>query len=240
MARIRVVNQRGYVLRTRPYSETSLIVDVFSRDNGRVALLAKGARRMKSPRRGMLRPFAPLLLGWSGSRELVTMTQADGDGSVPAMAGAAVLCGYYLNELLLRLLHRNDPHEALFEAYHETLAELSRAADSERVLRLFEKAFLREIGYGLELSRDADSGAPIGRDERYTYVPERGPVRDPDGPGISVHGQSLIELEQGGAFSDRTQMELKRLMRALLDRQLEGRPLHSRRVYRRLREMAHR
>src|SRR5688500_4756938 len=170
----RADHEPGFVLHTYPYKETSLIVELFTRRFGRVALLARGARRPRSAMRGMLLSFHPLRLSFSGSAELGNLTAVDWAGALQPLAGQGLMCGFYLNELLLRLLPRDDPHEALFDAYAEALKELSEGSLHPAVLRGFEKRLLAELGYAPLLDRDAAS-RPIDPEALYMYEPERGP-----------------------------------------------------------------
>src|SRR3970282_94597 len=135
---MRIHQQPAYVLHHRDYSETSLLLEVFRAHNGRIGLIAKGARRASSRMRVILKPFQRLLIGWSGKGELAVLTGAEQDAGAPALAGAALYCGFYLNELLLRLLHRHDPHEALFAAYRIALDALGRGGAHEAAMRVFE------------------------------------------------------------------------------------------------------
>ena len=150
----------AFVLHAYPFRETSLIVEAFSRNFGRVALVAKGARRPKSSLRGLLLAFQPLLLSWTGKAELRTLTRAEWQGGQPPLPGLALICGFYLNELLLKLLPREDPHERLFDYYQQALLALAREPEPAVVLRRFELLLLTELGYALLLEREADSGAP--------------------------------------------------------------------------------
>src|SRR3982751_4850392 len=162
----RADHEPGYVLHTYPYKETSLIVEAFTRRHGRVALLARGARRPRSAVRRGVRAF---------------LRQAEGGGALQAafrpLARRGLMCGFYLNELILRLLPREDPHEALFDAYAEALARLSAGEGYSAVLRSFEKRLLAELGYAPLFDREAMSGEPIEASSSYVYEPDRGPVR---------------------------------------------------------------
>ena len=169
-------NQEAYVLHAYPYRETSLLLEVYTRVAGRVTLVARGARRPRSAMRGVLLSFQPVQLGWYGKGEVRTLTRAEWIGGQPLLQGEALLCGFYLNELLLRLLPREDPHEVLFERYGEALRGLASGAATGPILRAFEKALLREIGYALVLERDGASGLGIDAAKTYTYDPERGPI----------------------------------------------------------------
>ena len=142
----RADHEAGYVLHTYPYKETSLIVEVFTRRLGRVALLARGARRPRSAMRGVLLSFHPLRLSFSASAELGNLVSAEWAGALQPLAGQGLMCGFYLNELLLRLLPRDDPHEALFDAYAAALRDLSADGHFPPVLRTFEKRLLAELG----------------------------------------------------------------------------------------------
>src|SRR5690348_15666308 len=170
--------REGFVLHTYPYRETSLIVEAFTRSFGRVGLLARGARRPRSPMRGVLLSFQPLALAWFGKGELRTLARAEWVGGQPLLQGEALLCGFYLNELLLRLLPREDAHDALFVEYRRALqrlgAGMASGADSAPVLRGFEKSLLKELGYAMTLERDS-AGAEIDSSKTYSYDPERGP-----------------------------------------------------------------
>jgi DNA repair protein RecO (recombination protein O) len=160
---MRVEQQPAFVLHARPWRETSLIVEAFTRNFGRVALLARGARRPRSAMRGVLLSFHPLRLGWSASAELGNLISAEWSGALQPLSGRGLMCGFYLNELLLRLLLLVDSHEALFDAYAAALARLSEsgAASSEQsaVLRGFERRMLAELGYAPVLDREAENGS---------------------------------------------------------------------------------
>jgi DNA repair protein RecO (recombination protein O) len=239
----RIDGQRAYILHTHPYSETSLVLDVFSREHGRLPLLARGARRPRSALRGMLQGFQPLELGWFGGGEVRTLAKAEWLGGMPLLGGTALMLGYYLNELLLKLLPRDDAHPLLFDAYERTLTTLSGKPGSTAAalkpsvgLRWFEKRLLGEIGWGLLLERDALSGAALEADGRYVYRIERGPVAvvrdDPDDPqGLVVHGKTLLDLAADDYSDDRTLFEARALMRMLINHHLSGQSLQSRRVF---------
>jgi len=234
----RADNEPGYVLHTYPYKETSLIVEAFTRRYGRVALLARGARRPRSAMRGALLSFHPLRLGWSGSSELGTLMSAEWAGALHHLAGRGLMCGFYLNELLLRLLPRDDAHETLFDVYGAVLERLTDAMDFAAILRGFEKRMLAELGYAPLLERDADS-RPIDPQRRYLYEPERGPV--PAGNGrtgeLVVSGQTLLDVAADEYGRVETREEARGLMRALITQRLNGQELHTRAVLRDLNEL---
>ena len=237
MSRSRVDGQPAYVLHSYPFRETSLIVEVFSRDHGRVALLARGARRPRSALRGLLLAFQPLELGWAGKGEVQTLMKAEWQGGQPLLSGKALFFGYYLNELLLHMLPREDAHTALFVAYSAVLKRFSDDLQ-EADLRRFERALLQELGYGLTLTHDAQ-GLVIDPDAHYAYEIERGPVRlDRAGSSaLSVRGKTLLELA-GDTFSDAaTQGEAKQLMRALINHHTGGKRLETRKIFMELQEL---
>jgi DNA repair protein RecO (recombination protein O) len=231
MSRRRADHEPALVLHTYPYKETSLIVEAFSRRFGRVALLARGARRPRSPMRGVLLAFQPLQLSWFGKGELRTMARAEWVGGQPLLQGEALLCGFYLNELLLRLLPREDPHEALFVQYQRALQRLAAATETGPVLRAFEKSLLKELGYAMTLDRDS-AGAEIDSSKSYRYDPERGPVEAADGGEPLVSGRTLLDMARDDYSDPVTQLQSKALMRLLINHRLEHQPLRSRQVFR--------
>jgi len=228
----------GYILHAYPYKETSLIVEAFTRRFGRVSLLARGARRPRSAMRGVLLAFHPLRLTWSASAELGTLVAAEWGGGQKALAGTALMCGFYLNELLLRLLPREDPHENLFDAYAAALERLSLGQGQAPVLRSFERRLLIELGYAPVLDRDAASGAAIEPGKRYAYEAERGPVETRRDSGESVvSGRTLLDMAADDYDDARTREEARRLMRALIADRLGGQALHTRAVLSELQDL---
>jgi len=235
MSKRRADHEPGYVLHTYPYKETSLIVEAFVRRFGRVALLARGARRPRSAMRGVLLSFHPLRLGWSASAELGNLISAEWAGALPPLGGRALMCGFYVNELVLRLLPREDPHEALFDAYGEALARLSLHHDFSSVLRWFEKRLLSELGYAPVLERDAVN-RPIDPGGLYAYEPDRGPVPASSGEML-ISGQTLLDLAADEYGRPETREEARALMRALIAQRLHGQTLHTRSVLMELNEL---
>ena len=232
-ARQRIDQQPGFVLHSYPYRETSLIVEVFTRDHGRLGLVAKGARRPMSQLRGVLMAFQPLLIDWSGGGEMKTLVRAEWQGGQPLLGGQALLCAYYLNELLMRLLPREDPHPTLYRAYGDALRALAAGEGQEVILRRFELALLQELGYGLQLDADAD-GVPVRPEVRYAYIIERGAV-PLDEYGIDdasvVAGRVLLDMARGDFREPETLAGAKALMRRLIQHYLGGQVLQSRRVF---------
>lgn len=228
----RVDGAAAFLLHAHPYSETSLILDIFSRSCGRLALLARGARRPRSALRGVLLGFQPLELSWFGAGEVKTLARAEWLGGLALLSGKCLLLGYYLNELLLKLLPREDAHPALYDAYTDALGALSRGAAEAAELRRFEKVLLRELGYGLELDREAASGDPVRADRQYVYLVERGAVEARGDEGIpTISGKTLLDLAADDYADPRTLAESKALMRQLVAHYLGGQLLQSRRVF---------
>jgi DNA repair protein RecO (recombination protein O) len=232
---MRVERQNAFVLHQREYSETSLLVELFTQEHGRIGVIAKGARRPRSGRRALLAPFQPLLVGWSGKGELGVLTGVEAAAPSFALGGQAVYCGFYVNELLMRLVHRHDPHEGLFDVYAICLRELREHADPERVLRKFEYHLLRELGYGLVLDRDVANNRAIEPDTLYRYVADEGPYpvasAGESAGEVLVHGRTLLALARGEFGEADTMAELKSLMRALIAHRLDYKPLQSRRIF---------
>jgi DNA repair protein RecO (recombination protein O) len=230
-------DQPAFVLHTYPYRETSLIVEALTAEFGRVAMVARGAKRPRSELRGLLQAFQPLLLSWSGMAELKTLLKAEWRGGLPRVGGSALLCGFYLNELLLKLLAREDPHPRLFATYEAALTELAAGSEQASVLRRFELELLAELGYAMTLRNDVDTGAAVDPTARYHAVFDRGPRRvigyiaAETGPNLPVvRGATLIALAERQFNDAETAGEAKRLMRSVLDHHLERRGVESRRV----------
>ena len=231
-------DEPAFVLHAYPYRETSLIVETLTSSRGRVALVARGARRPRSDLRSVLQAFQPLTLAWSGGGELKTLIGAEWRGGLPLVAGSALLCGFYLNELLLKLLPREDPHPQLFREYETALTLLANGAEQAPVLRGFELRLLAELGYALPLTHEADTGRPVDPGARYYYAFDRGPrtvVAEPGRRYPEVRGSTLLALAQRDFSAPEAAAEAKRLMREVLDHYLEHRAIASRRVVRDLR-----
>lgn len=228
----RVNLEPAFVLHRRPYRNTSLLVELFTRSHGRVAVVARSARGMKSRYKGVLQPFSPLLVAWLGRNELKTLGNIELCGASYALEGNALACGFYLNELLLRLLEREDPHPYLFELYQTSLAELQHLDQIEKTLRIFEKKLLQELGYGLPLNHEAESGNPIDPAANYQYIPEQGFIRRLASESNSLFsGLSLIALQDEALEDESTLKEIKLLMRVALTHHLGSKPLKSRDLF---------
>ena len=238
-----------YVLHRRNYRDSSFLVEVFSRDHGRLGVVARGARRRRSPWPAMLQPFYPLLLSWSGRGELKTVTDVEPNGGLSRLAAPVIFSGLYINELLIKLLAREDPHPRLFDCYDETVAQLaglsaesSMAMQEQRILRIFEKRLLEELGYRLLLDEEAGSGRPVEAQAVYLYRTHSGPVPLPDDtPGDAeqgIRGRSLQAFSREQLDDWESLRAAKRITRAALAAALsEGhRRLSSGRLRRAFRE----
>jgi DNA repair protein RecO (recombination protein O) len=251
---------KGYVLHSYPYRETSLILQVWTEKHGRLGLVAKGARRPKSATRSVLTPFQLLSLSWFGRGELRTLKTAEPASPATPLGGQNLLSAFYLNELLLKLTTRDDPHEGLFAAYDEAITQLralSRAArmpadtlaepapqparELEPILRRFELRLLQEVGFALELAREAGTSEAIDGARDYWYVVERGAVRCVEGSApanaVKLRGQTLIDLERGGFEDPTTVAQSKQLMRLLIHHCLNGQELATRMLVRDLQRL---
>lgn len=231
----RIQLQPAFVLHQRPYRNTSLLLDVLTRDYGLLGIIAKGARQRANADRALLQPFNNVLISYSGRGELMTLTGLEPQAQLGELKARALFSGLYMNELLLRLLHRNDPHDALFDFYRRSLLELAGNHEKvEPVLRHFERNLLIELGYGLSLEQEAVTGVPLLPDEVYYYDIERGPValeRAPAAARPRVSGRCLLALAAGTFDDPETGREMKILMRHVLAHHLNGRPLKSRELF---------
>lgn len=227
----RVTGQPGFVLHSYPYKETSLIVDMFTRDHGRVGLVAKGAKRPLSKLRGVLQTFQPLSVSWSGKSELRTLIDAEWVGGMLPLERTALLCGFYLNELLVKLLARDDRHPALFDHYVSTLNQLAHGEPAQIVLRKFERALLKETGVAADLSRCTTTRSRVDPGMDYVVDPEKGAREAGQGevwPVVS--GKTLLDMEREDYADPATQAQSKQLMRFLLAHHLNGQPLNTRQI----------
>jgi DNA repair protein RecO (recombination protein O) len=227
----RVTNQPAFVLHSYPYKETSLIVEVFARDYGRVPLMAKGAKRPHSQLRGVLQTFQPLQVAWTGKSEVRTMVSAEWVGGLRPLERSALLCGFYLNELLVKLLARDDPHAALFDHYVAALNQLAHDEPPAIVLRKFELGLLKETGVAGNISAVAATGQPVLAEQLYVIDPERGPREATISDTMPVvNGKTLLDMEAGDYTDTTTQQQSKFLMRHLLSHHLNGLTLNTRQI----------
>ncbi|MDE3021149.1 MAG: DNA repair protein RecO [Pseudomonadota bacterium] len=230
MEQIRVDNEPSFVLHTYAYRETSYIVEIFGRNIGRVGMVARGARRPKSDLRGLLMPFQPLLLSARGKGELLTLTRAEWIGGQKLLTGQALFCGFYLNEILLKLMMRHDAHETLFDEYESTLKSLGENSQNQSaVLRRFETRLLSALGYGLLLDAEAFTNHSIDPAALYDYFIEQGPIRSSQtlSTSLLVIGQTLIDMHHEQYESARSLKEARQLLRQVIAHYLDGQSLRT-------------
>jgi DNA repair protein RecO (recombination protein O) len=226
----RLDNQPVYVLHTYPFKETSLVVELFSKQFGRIAAVAKGARRPRSVMRGMLQSFQMLNGAWSGKNELKTLHSLDWSTGLTLLRGEALMCGFYMNELLLRLLPREDAHETLFEYYAITMQTLSNGTNIATTLRRFELKLLQEMGYAVPLLID-ENDAEIVAEKTYRYEAEYGACElKATKNGVQLDGKVLLDMANDDYSDIQTQQLSKQLMRYLLTHYLGDKPLHTRQL----------
>lgn len=222
----------GYVLHSRRYRETSLIVEFLTEGRGRVAAVARGALKRNSALAASLQPLTPLRLVLGGRGELMNLQRAEPLAHAPMLAGERLYCLFYVNELVMRLTASHDPNQELFDIYRAALAALGGEAGIEAVLRRFEKQLLDALGFGLQLDAEADSDLPLEAEGSYHYDVERGPLRvGPEATGIRVHGATLLALARDEELPPRALREAKQLMRHVLNHHLDGRVLTSRKLF---------
>lgn len=228
----RIDAQPAFVLHQYPYRETSRLLEVFSRDHGRLTLVARGAQRPGSQLRAVLLGFQPVMLSWFGTGEVKTLHSAEWQGGIPQPTGLPLLCGFYLNELLLRLLPRDEPNPALFAAYFEAVRDLaifSCEKDSvEPILRNFERQLLQATGYGPDW-RVTSSGEQVMAELEYVFLPGQGivPARA-DLPRYD--GGALLAFARGDMQSEKVLGQSKMLMRQAFSAILGDEPLHTRQL----------
>jgi DNA repair protein RecO (recombination protein O) len=235
----RVLLAPAYLLHQRDWRDSSRIVELFTRDHGRVALFAKGVRRPGSAYAALLQPFVPLLVSWSGSGDGGTLIGAELAGSPVAVAPQCLMSGFYMNELVLKLLERVDPHADVHEAYALSLAALADPAAEHRALRLFEKRLLEALGLGIDYAHLAADGAGLEPDRYYHVDPERGitgRAARPDAP-TAYRGAELLALAGEQLADGASLASARRLLGAALAAALDGRELASRKVARAVRRV---
>jgi len=236
MSARRVQLEPAWLLHHRPFRDSSQILDVLSRNHGRLALVARGSRGAKSKLRGILRPFLPLQLSWVMRSDLGTLTGAEMNGAPLSLAGDSLLSGYYVNELILKLLHRHDPQKEIFAVYGTTIERLASSQDIAPCLRQFEIELLRMLGYALNLDHDTESQEPLRPQQHYEYRVEQGPVpvSARDGPMVFT-GVELIAIRKQQFAETAVLKQAGRLLRNVIAFHLDGKELNSRKVLREMR-----
>lgn len=232
---MRVSLQPAFILHSRPWRDTSALLDVFTAEHGRIGVIARGARR--PPRRGsnaaLLQSFTPLLLSFTGRSELKTLTGAESAGCAWRLSGERLFSALYINELLVRLLHRNDPHPGLFAAYSHAVEALAGDLVLDAVLRRFELALLDELGYSFDFATEGRGGQPVEAGARYYFDPGCGLVLWQGGQGEPplFSGEDLLAIARG-EYEGSARLPARRLLREVLAVHLGGAPLRSRELFR--------
>ena len=231
-----VQQEPAYVIHRRPWRESSLLVDLFTLNHGRMAVVARGATGARSPLKAQLQPFQPLLVDWRGRSDLKTLVQVEVRPAELPTRTRALYSGLYINELLQRILPEADPHPVLFASYIDALQALSAlpgGGDVEPVLRQFEQAFAGSLGYDFAWDRTTDTGECVQPQGCYGYDPAQGIVcpTNRDARLRQLPGDSLLSLAAGNLAPEGARKTAKRVMRVLIDYLLQGRPLHSRSLF---------
>jgi DNA repair protein RecO (recombination protein O) len=232
---MRVMLAPAFILHGRPYRETSLLLDVFSEEYGRVSLIAKGVRNSKpTARAAILQPFVPLLISWQGKTELMTLTWAETHGASFSLRGDCLLAAFYLNELMNHVVAKHDPHPKLYEVYYKTLVGLQTQPLQQHVLRIFEKKILEELGYGLQLLKTTNN-TDFSQDKYYRFYPEHGfelCKNDINQLDVAIFsGKSLLAIAAEQLIEADVVKDAKRLMRLALKPLLAGKELNSRSLF---------
>lgn len=234
---MRIQDQPAYILHHRAFRDTSQILEVITRDHGRFSVMSRGSRGAKSRLKSVLQPFKPLIIGWSGKGEMPTLTGAEAQPiKAFTLTGKALPSAFYVNELIFKLLHKHDVHERVFQLYESIIRLLADKNEVEPVLRLFEKKLLEELGFGLNLAVNAETGNSILAHEEYAYYLEHGPVSlsavNDESYILKLHGKSLLDLDSNSLDTEQSLRDAKRLMRSILNYYLEGKPIKSRELFR--------
>lgn len=220
-----------YILHSRDYRESSLILEVMSREYGRVSLVAKGAKRNKKHQGINYNLYQKYLVSWVSRSELGTLIDIEIASTMSSMSPQQMLTGFYINEIILRLLHKHESHPELFDSYDATITELAANNTEQTLLRYFEKILLQSLGYGVIFDQDQNTGSPIVAEDDYCYKLDMGPCSDTQASGIAVSGKTLIELNNETLSDTKNKSEAKILLRSLLKQYLGDKPLASRQLY---------
>ena len=233
---MRVESEPGFILHTIPYRETSLLVDIFTLNHGRLRCVAKGFR--KPNKKGIAKtlfPYTEHHFQWQGRGELKTLNQAEPIQAPVFLKQESLFVGLYINELLYKLLHQNDPHQSLYEFYCQLMTQLSSSEILQPVLRRFEMLLLEELGYGLVLDAEAETGQAVSSEHLYYYIPDQGLklIQDPTADNLhAFSGADIMALCQGQLEQQSVLRAAKKLTRQVIDFYLDGKELNSRELYR--------
>jgi DNA repair protein RecO (recombination protein O) len=227
----RIQNQSAWILHHRPFSNSSMILEIITFKHGRISLIAKGSRSAKSKFRGLLRPFMPLNISWFARTNLGTLTEAEIQDAPISLAGDALISGYYMNELLLKLLHKDDPQLDVFSLYSETIKKLSLTNQIAPLLRQFEIKLLELIGYALNLIEVVDSQIAINSSSYYEYKPDMGLFMVENKQGaMTFLGSQLQSIQKQNFECEDTLRCANRLLKNIISYQLGGKKLMTRKV----------
>lgn len=227
-----VLLEGGFILHQRPYRNTSQLVECLTAAHGRIGLIARGSRGGPRGQRALLQPFVPLTLSWTRRGDLGRLTHVEASAPPFPLERDRLLAGYYVNELLLRLLERGDANEPVFSCYSACLSNLAEGPSVARALRIFELRLLRALGYGLELDHDPGTGEALRSEGRYVYDPDYGPrpVDDRVADEDTYRGRDLLALGREALDDDASLKAARRLLGGILGGYLGERPLKSRLV----------
>lgn len=220
-----------YILHSRDYRESSLILEVMSREYGRISLVAKGAKRNKKHQGINYNLYQKYLMSWVSRTELGTLIDIEMAATMNSLSPQQMMTGFYMNEIILRLLHKHESHPELFDSYDATIIELAANNTEQTLLRYFEKILLQSLGYGVIFDQDQNTGGPIIAEDDYCYKLDIGPCSDKQASGIAVSGKTLIELDNESLTDTKNKNEAKILLRSLLKQYLGDKPLASRQLY---------
>ena len=233
---MRVESEPGFILHTIPYRDTSLLVDIFTLNHGRLRCVAKGFR--KPNKKGIAKtlfPYTEHHFQWQVRGELKTLIQADPIQAPVFLKQESLFVGLYINELLYKLLHQNDPHQSLYGFYRQLMTQLSSSEILQPVLRRFEMLLLEELGYGLVLDAEAETGQAVSSEHLYYYIPDQGLklIQDPTADNLyAFSGADIMALCQGQLEQQSVLRAAKKLSRRVMDSSLDGKELNSRELYR--------
>ncbi len=235
---MRISLEPAFILHHRPYRETSFLLDLLTESYGRISVVARGVRTPHSKLRSLLQPFVPLLASWQGRSELMLLNSVEHNGSAFQLQGSRLFSGFYLNELLVRILQKHDPHPQLYTIYRHTLLELQHVKDVQQTLRIFEKRLLEELGYGLQLMHDFSTGEKILPEQIYQFYPEQGFKKSEERAGDKMQfaGKSLLALGNEQLNDEDSLRDAKRLMRIAFRSLLGSYSLESRKLFTELTE----
>jgi len=231
---MRIELQSAYVLHTRPFRDTSLLVDFFTQDHGRVTLIAKGARSPKQRQRQLLQPFSPLTISWQGKGDLKTLISVEASTTPFVLRSYFLYSALYANELLVYLLAQNDTADDIYTLYHQFLTNLQEKIDLEPTLRFFEFSLLNFLGYGINFELDAVEGEPIKKDNFYRFQPDTGFILEEVASQIKTdvyQGCTLINISQHAYIDSLTRQAAKNIARVALSGLLQGKPIKSRELF---------